>query len=254
MRAPVAALVLAVLAAACGGQAVVVPPTTVTPSPASLTTPASPAASTPQAPAYETTVVRAIGPVFRLYDGPGPGAERIGHLGATNDWGEAIALPVIDRFTDVQGDVWLRVELPTRPNGGRAWIPADEVTSRQVTGKIVVDLSRHTLTRYEDGHRVAHYPVAIGSPTFPTTTGDFFVWAKVGYADTAGPYGVFALGLSGFSNVITDWPGGGRMAIHGTANPGDRGQDVSHGCVRVYNPQMKTLEDVSMGTPVLIHP
>jgi lipoprotein-anchoring transpeptidase ErfK/SrfK len=69
-----------------------------------------------------------------------------------------------------------------------------------------------------------------------------------------GPYGVYALGLSGFSDVITDWIGGGRLAIHGTDDPADRGHDVSHGCVRVYNPQMRSLTDVPLGTPVWIHP
>ena len=59
--------------------------------------------------------------------------------------------------------------------------------------------------------------------------------------------------LSGFSNVITEWVGGGRMAIHGTSDPSDRGHDVSYGCVRVYNPQMKDLTDVPLGTPVWIH-
>jgi len=32
-----------------------------------------------------TTVVRADGPRFLLYDGPGPGARRVGTLAATND-------------------------------------------------------------------------------------------------------------------------------------------------------------------------
>ena len=73
----------------------------------------------------------------------------------------------------------------------------------------------------------------------PTAAGRFFVWARVPTHDPTGPYGVFALGLSGFSDVITDWVGGGRIAIHGTADPSDRGLDVSHGCVRVYNPQMR---------------
>jgi lipoprotein-anchoring transpeptidase ErfK/SrfK len=71
-------------------------------------------------------------------------------------------------------------------------------------------------------------------------------------ASPAGPYGVFALGLSGFSQVIKDWPGGGRMAIHGTSNPADRGQMVSHGCVRVFNDDMVNLKQVPMGTPVVI--
>jgi lipoprotein-anchoring transpeptidase ErfK/SrfK len=94
----------------------------------------------------------------------------------------------------------------------------------------------------------------VGSPTYPTSPGRFFVWALVDYPHPFGPYGSYALGLSGFSDVITDWPGGGRMAIHGTADPTDRGQAVSHGCIRVFNPQLEHLRNVPLGTPVVIRP
>jgi lipoprotein-anchoring transpeptidase ErfK/SrfK len=96
--------------------------------------------------------------------------------------------------------------------------------------------------------------VAVGKPSTPTTPGRFFVWARVGYQDVTGPYGNFALGLSGFSRVITDWPGGGRMAIHGTSSPNIAGLDVSNGCVRVSNPLMAKLIDVAMGAIVVIRP
>jgi lipoprotein-anchoring transpeptidase ErfK/SrfK len=52
--------------------------------------------------------------------------------------------------------------------------------------------------------------------------------------------------------VLSDWPGGGRAAIHGTAVATDRGQKVSHGCIRVFNKDMKKLEKLPLGTPVLI--
>jgi lipoprotein-anchoring transpeptidase ErfK/SrfK len=65
---------------------------------------------------------------------------------------------------------------------------------------------------------------------------------------------VYVLGISGFSTVFTDWPGGGRMAIHGTATASDRGQAVSHGCVRVFNSDMRKLRNVPLGTPVVIQP
>jgi lipoprotein-anchoring transpeptidase ErfK/SrfK len=121
-----------------------------------------------------------------------------------------------------------------------------------VRDRIVVRLAQHTLTHYADGEMVRRFSVAVGKPSTPTAPGHFFVWARVGYQDTQGPYGNFALGLSGFSNVITDWPGGGRMAIHGTSDPNTAGQNVSNGCVRVFNPLMATLMDIPMGTPVVI--
>jgi lipoprotein-anchoring transpeptidase ErfK/SrfK len=80
------------------------------------------------------------------------------------------------------------------------------------------------------------------------------VWQRVPFSNPNQPYGIFALGLSGFSPVLSDWPGGGRMAIHGTPYASDRGRPVSHGCVRVYNDDMKGLLDVRLGTPVIIRP
>ena len=120
--------------------------------------------------------------------------------------------------------------------------------------RIVIRLRRHILIRYTGHRRTARFKVAVGKASTPTTPGRFFVWARVGYQDTGGPYGNFALGLSGFSRVITDWPGGGRMAIHGTPEPGLAGEDVSNGCIRVFNPLMAKLIDLPMGATVIIRP
>jgi lipoprotein-anchoring transpeptidase ErfK/SrfK len=172
-------------------------------------------------------------------------------MDAVNDWGQRLWLPVIGERV-VASQMWFRVRLPERPNGSTGWLRARDVARRAVQDRIVVRLRRHTLTHYADGEMVRRFTVAVGKPSTPTAPGQFFVWAHVGYQDTEGPYGNFALGLSGFSNVITDWPGGGRMAIHGTSDPNIAGQNVSNGCVRVFNPLMATLMDIPMGTPVVI--
>ena len=200
-----------------------------------------------------TTVVRADGSRFLLYSHPGPGARRVGTMAATNDWRQPLWLPAVSGFVDDEGATWFHVRLPIRPNGSTGWVRGDQVTTEVRHQRIVVDLSAHRLRRVDDGHTVDDLSVAVGAPSTPTAPGRFFVWARVPTGDPTGPYGVFVLGLSGFSNVITGWVGGGRMAIHGTADPADRGHDVSHGCVRVYNPQMQELTDVPMGTPVWIH-
>jgi lipoprotein-anchoring transpeptidase ErfK/SrfK len=200
-----------------------------------------------------TTVVRATGPRFLLYAEPGPGARRVGSLAATNDWAQPLSLPALSGFVDADGTTWLRVRLPVRPNGSTGWVRGDQVATRVLHEQIVVDLSAHRLRRVAAGRTIEDLSVAVGAPATPTSPGRFFVWARVPTHDPSGPYGVFALGLSGFSDVITDWVGGGRMAIHGDADPSDRGHDVSHGCVRVFNPQMRELTDVPLGTPVWIH-
>jgi hypothetical protein len=222
------------------------------PSPASPST-ASMAAATPLLSGGGTTVVRAVGPRFRIYRAPGPGAVLTMRLRATNDWAQPLALPAVDGFVDADGTAWYRVRLPVRPNGSLGWVRGEEVQARVLHERIEVDLSAHRLRRVQAGETVTTISVADGASATPTPPGRFFVWAHVPTGEPHGPYGVFALGLSGFSDVITDWIGGGRLAIHGTDDPGDRGHDVSHGCVRVFNPQMRSLTDIPLGTPVWIH-
>ncbi len=171
---------------------------------------------------------------------------------ARNPFGDISRLLVDGVRADDAGDLWYRLLLPVRPNGRTAWVRQNEVRLIRLRGRIVVDLSERTL-RYWIGRRlVDRFRVGVGLPQFPTALGTFYVWIKVSYPDPNGPYGAYALGLSGFSPVLSDWPGGGRMAIHGTSDPSDQGREVSHGCIRVYNPDMLKLRGVPLGTPVII--
>lgn len=150
------------------------------------------------------------------------------------------------------GEAWYRVLLPLRPNGSSAWVRQDDVSLRRIDQRIEVDLSDRTLRYYVHDRLKQRFSVGVGTDATPTGTGTFYVWVKVHYASPYQPYGIAALGLSGFSPVLSDWPGGGRMAIHGTSSPSDLGNAVSHGCVRVYNDDLKKLLDVPLGTPVEI--
>jgi hypothetical protein len=192
---------------------------------------------------------------FLIYDEPGAGAVLTHRLWADNPWGQPLAYEVVGTARDQAGDGWFRVRLPVRPNGSTGWVRAADVVAHRVHERIVIDLSAHVLRRYRRGTMRSRIEVAAGAPTTPTAPGSYFVWAQVSYDDPSGPYGAYALGLSGFSRVLTEWPGGGRLAIHGTADPSDIGRDVSHGCVRVYNPDLlRALQGVPLGTPVLIRP
>jgi hypothetical protein len=250
-------IALVLLLPACSAEPV--PPATTQPVEAMAarspvpTPPARPSQPEPVAEPIRTLVVVSRLPAFRIYERPRPEPVLIQKIRRVNDWHQTLALPVIDRRTDATGERWFEVRLPTRPNGSTGWLMADHTSSRRLSDRIVVDLSAHTLTRWHRHRVVARYGVGVGLPQTPTTPGRFFVWARVPF-DAMGPYGVFALGLSGFSEVITEWVGGGRMAIHGTPNRSDPGSDISHGCVRVYNDDMLELRDVAMGTPVTIRP
>jgi len=64
----------------------------------------------------------------------------------------------------------------------------------------------------------------------------------------------YALGLSGYSEVLFSFNGGpGQIAVHGTNNPSQVGQNISNGCVRVPNDVIVQIADQApLGTPVII--
>jgi L,D-transpeptidase catalytic domain len=253
-RAPVHALTLLLLVAAACTRASTTPDPVPTSAPTFVVAGPDPEPLAADRPRPEgDRIVAARGVRFRVFPTPATGKSFRAYR-AANDWGQPLWLPVLGRRADERGAVWLRVLLPERPNGSTGWVRTRDVRSSVVDERVVVDMSDFTLFRFDGAKRVGRYEVAIGKSSTPTTSGRFFVWARVGYEDEQGPYGNFALGLSGFSEVITDWPGGGRMAIHGTSDPGHAGQAVSNGCVRVWNPLMAELIDLPMGATVFIRP
>jgi len=159
---------------------------------------------------------------------------------------------LIDRAKRRAGIDWYEVLLPLRPNGRSGWVHAEDITLKRIDQQIDVDLSKRLLSYYVHGDLEQRFHVGVGTDATPTGTGSFYVWVKVQYASPYQPYGIAALGLSGFSPVLSEWPGGGRMAIHGTSSLTDLGNAVSHGCVRVYNDDLKRLLGVPLGTPVTI--
>ena len=151
-------------------------------------------------------------------------------------------------------DGWVEVSLPVRPNGSTGWVRENDLNLLVLDFKIFVDLSDRRL-RLEQGDQVLlETEVAIGSPRNPTPTGEYYVTDVVQLSNPAGPWGPFALGLSAFSDTITEFNGGdGIIGIHGTNRPASIGQPVSLGCVRVPNEIATQLADlVKLGTPVQI--
>ncbi|HEX6596494.1 MAG TPA: L,D-transpeptidase [Acidimicrobiales bacterium] len=162
-------------------------------------------------------------------------------------------LPVVFLVHGRQGD-WLNVQVSIRPNQATAWVRASDVTLRQVTQRVVIDLGGRTLTAY-DGERVLlRASVAPGLSSTPTPTGEFFVDGVVALRDTSGPYGSHQISVAAFSNVHYSFGGGiGQIAVHGTNNPALIGTPASNGCVRMTNDDIAALASmVPLGTPVKI--
>ncbi len=245
-----AAFIVPVALGACGGSGSL-PASAVRAFPASAS-PATISGLQPLLPGNGTYAVLPHDRFVSVWRAAGLGAAPKYLFDTQNPFGDEVPLLVTGAERDAAGGGWLKVLLPIRPNGASGWVKASDVRLIRQRERIVVDLSSRMLRHYVDGELVDRFSVGIGRPEFPTATGTFYVWGHVPQASPTGPYGDFALPISGFSEVLKDWPGGGRMAIHGTADPGDRGQMVSHGCIRVYNPDMLRLRRVPLGTPVVI--
>ncbi|WP_232425366.1 L,D-transpeptidase [Pseudofrankia inefficax] len=149
---------------------------------------------------------------------------------------------------------WLQVSLPVRPNGSTGWIRTKDTRLTATPFALTVDKTRHELTVFKDGKPSGVYPVGIGTGTTPTPLGHFYLAELLKPANPAGPWGPYAFGLSGFSDVITNFDGGnGIIGLHGTNQPDRVGTDVSMGCIRLRNSDITALAALlPVGTPVTI--
>ncbi len=152
--------------------------------------------------------------------------------------------------TGSDGKPWYRISLPMRPNGTTGWIPASAVEVAPMHNRIVVDRSARTISVYAGRRLLLHAPVAVGAPGMETPVGRFYVTARFVPDDSF--LGVFAVETSAYSK-LSEWPGGGKVGIHGTSMPQLLGQAVSHGCVRVANTTAAVLRRLApLGTPIWI--
>jgi lipoprotein-anchoring transpeptidase ErfK/SrfK len=184
-----------------------------------------------------------------------PGAGPSTTFGRLNQNGVPTVFGVLAERVDARCRArWYHVQLPLRPNGATGWVAADDVSLARVTTRIEVDLSARTVTLFDRGRRLLSTRVAIGSPQTPTPTGRYYVNQRLVPDDPSGPFGPGAIGISAFSDVLTEWTQGGPIAIHGTNRPELIGGAVSNGCIRVRNADLRRLfARVRAGTPVVVH-
>lgn len=178
-----------------------------------------------------------------------PGGHQVSALAVTT----SLAGPTV-LLVSGQAPGWVQVRLPVRPNTARGWVRTSQVTLSRDDWSIEVSRARHVLTVRHSGRPTAEYPVAVGAPRTPTPTGVFFVTDLLLTGNPHGAYGPAALGLSGHSDVLLTFAGAdGVLGIHGTNEPGSIGRSVSHGCIRMRNPDALTLfHTVPLGTPVVV--
>jgi hypothetical protein len=183
-----------------------------------------------------------------------PGGTAFARFGRWNVNGVPTVFSAVDAVLGARcRAAWYRVLVPMKPNGRTGFIRARAVNLRLVRSRIVVDVSARRLTVYDKERAVFGTKTAVGAPATPTPLGRFYVNQRFREPDPNGPYGWAAIGISAFSEVLTGWPQGGPVAIHGTNRPSLLGLPVSNGCIRVSNAAIQRLWRLApAGTPVLI--
>ena len=217
------------------------------------------AAAPPPKPTTTTSTVPAFVPFstatttggdITVYDTPADGAQVVTNLSAKTEYFQPRTLLI----TDTQPG-WLHALLPNRPNGSTGWVKEGDVTLGSTPYEIKISLSQHHLWLTNAGAPVLDAAVGVGKSQTPTPTGRFYVIDPVDLTKKpSGAYGVFALGLSAYSEVLKTFNGGpGQIAIHGGASEAMLGQDVSNGCIRMLNDNVLPIaQQIPLGTPVTI--
>jgi hypothetical protein len=191
-------------------------------------------------------------PVLRTttaYSEPAADSAPVGRLDrATIDGTTNIAL--VTRAVRGRGGLWVHVRLDDNRSG---WVSRNALGGYQfVHTHLVVDRARLVAVLYSDGKAVFRAPVGIGRAEAPTPAGEFYVVDRLdGFGNPF--YGPVAFGTSARSPVLTDWPGGGVVGIHGTNEPDLIPGRISHGCIRMRNADILKLKRLlPIGTPLTV--
>ena len=148
---------------------------------------------------------------------------------------------------------WVKVRLAVLPNNSTGWVKRGALGGLRVTrDHLIVSRASTRATLFRNGVPIFSTRVGVGKPYWPTPRGEFYITEKMsGFHNVA--YGPIAFGTSARSSVLTDWPGGGFIGIHGTDAPGLIPGWISHGCIRVRNAAIVRLARLLRpGTPLTV--
>lgn len=185
---------------------------------------------------------------------PDPDAAVVGRLGLKTEDGTDELVLALERTRGEDGRQWVRVRLPIRPVGSTGWVPKSALEPlTAVKTWLRIDRRRFRATLIKSGRVVFRARIGVGKRKWPTPRGEFYIRNKLSGFPRDTIYGALAFGTSAKSKVLTDWPRGGVIGIHGTNRPGLLPGRVSHGCIRMTNRKILRLARLMpVGTPVSI--
>jgi hypothetical protein len=191
-------------------------------------------------------------PRIIVRDLPDPSAPARVELGDHNENGVPQVFLVKGEQQAADGTTWYRVALPIRPNGTTGWVAASDVDVTGIDYRLIIHLSAFHMDLLEKNQLRQTIPIGIGTDQTPTPGGEYYIKELLKPPNPNTVYGDYVFGLSGFSNVLTSWPQGGVLGIHGTNDPAHSiGRKISHGCIRTSNGDIDFLANIlPLGTPI----
>jgi hypothetical protein len=200
---------------------------------------------------FPSYAARVRGPGISVYESPRRDSAPVRAFPAVGDYGAPQTF-LVERERRQRDGVWYEVLLPVRPNGTTGWVHAADVEIVGVPYGVRVYLGSLRLELFREGRLERTFPIGIGTVETPTPPGRYFIEYLMRPDDQNTLYGHFVYGLSGFSDVVRDVPGGGELGIHGTNDPERSiGRRVSQGCIRLRNEDIESLVPaLPLGTPV----
>jgi L,D-transpeptidase ErfK/SrfK len=126
--------------------------------------------------------------------------------------------------------------------------------------RLVLRLSERMVYVYQGNSLKVRYPVAVGREGWETPTGQFKVTSMVKNPGWTNPFTGEVMTPGSDSPLGERWiqfwtDGENAIGFHGTPSRESVGRAASHGCVRMYNEDVRELYAlVLVGTPVTVEP
>jgi len=122
--------------------------------------------------------------------------------------------------------------------------------------QVIVDLNDRRVYVYRRDQVIASYPIAVGKKGWETPKGSFQVLNKLNNPMWRHPITGKVFGPGPESPLGDRWigfwsDGRNQIGFHGTPDVELVGSAISHGCLRMRNPDIRLLyKQINMGTPV----
>ena len=163
--------------------------------------------------------------------------------------GVTVVVPIVQKQSG-----WVAVLLPS-VNRTIGWLSPGGWSVVTLTGQVVVHVSTHQLSYYQNGALQGTWTVAVGAAKTPTPLGRTFVLGRSRLSGSVyAGLDVLALGaVPDDPSAVATGLSGAHMGIHSWYQSSVFGKNISNGCVRVpKEAQQLLLNQLTAGTEVVV--